>query len=161
MSVFDKSGETLEYTLNPQISLPPDPEPEPKPDEDSSPSGDGEAPSGDSGEAAETSGEADEDDLPSPQSLLLKISSTENLRQRVSFMNVAIKSVQRLDPESGGTPLEQQINFRKQLISELQKQVQEFSTREKNDPLYMTPKDFLTESFQMLSELTAQPQYLD
>ena len=58
-------------------------------------------------------------------------------------MNVAIRSVQRLDPESGITATEQQINFRKQLINELQNQVQEFSTREQNDPLYMTPKDFL------------------
>ena len=58
-------------------------------------------------------------------------------------MNVAIRSVQRLDPESGITSTEQQINFRKQLINELQNQVQEFSSREQNDPLYMTPRDFL------------------
>ena len=58
-------------------------------------------------------------------------------------MNVAIRSVQRLDPESGITATEQQINFRKQLINELQNQVQEFSSREQNDPLYMTPRDFL------------------
>lgn len=58
-------------------------------------------------------------------------------------MNVAIRSVQRLDPESGITATEQQINFRKQLINELQNQVQEFTSREQNDPLYMTPKDFL------------------
>lgn len=45
-------------------------------------------------------------------------------------MNVAIRSVQRLDPESGITATEQQINFRKQLINELQNQVQEFSSRE-------------------------------
>ena len=61
---------------------------------------------------------------------LLKISSTKSLRQRVNFMNVAIRSVQRLDPESGITATEQQINFRKQLINELQNQVQEFSSRE-------------------------------
>jgi len=96
VSVFDASGETLEYTLNPQISLPPDPKDDEK-------DGDSEGGSGDN-EDNSTDDSEEIDDTPSPQSLLVKISNTESLRQRVNYMNVAIKTVQRLDPESSGTP---------------------------------------------------------
>lgn len=78
-------------------------------------------------------------------------------------MSLAIKTVSRLDPqtETSESQLMQQINFRKQLMDELQNQVSEFSARDKNDPLYMTARDFLIESFAVLVELTAIPKYLD
>lgn len=78
-------------------------------------------------------------------------------------MSVAIKTVQRLDPEGSdsSSKTEQQINFRKQLIDEMSNQVYEFSGRDKSDALYMTPREFLLESFSVIVELTSEPKYLD
>lgn len=71
--------------------------------------------------------------------------------------------MQRVDVYSGVSPgdVKEMVNFRKQLIEELQKDVIEFSGRQKTDPLFMPARDFLIESFSLLSQLTAQPQYLD
>ena len=47
--------------------------------------------------------------------------------------------------------VKEQVNFRKQLIEELQKEVIEVSSRDTTDPLYMPARDYLIESFSLLS----------
>ena len=39
--------------------------------------------------------------------------------------------------------------------------MKEFAARDKNDPLFMTPRDFLHESLRIMVELTAEPAYID
>ena len=84
MAVFDTSGETLEHSLSPEISLPPEPEPS-DPADDSTPANDPSA-------SGRVEGD-DTDDLPSPQNLLVAIGDTESFAQRVNYMNVAIETV--------------------------------------------------------------------
>ena len=72
---------------------------------------------------------------------------------------MAVETVQKND--SGLDDAEEQTNFRRQLLAEIEKQVIEFSRHEVNDPLYMPARDFIIEQFRILSQLTAKPEYLD
>ena len=110
----------LEYTLKPQISLPPEPSPD---DDQASPTdpadsnedgedgedstadggssdGDNTAPADDSASDEADNNEAPVDAegarraLPNTQDLLKSIKSSNNFSQRVSYMNIAIETVQ-------------------------------------------------------------------
>ena len=87
----------------------------------------------------------------------------ESLTQRVSFMNIAIETVKRIDASAGLTTVnvEEQREFRRQLLREIEKQVIDFEAEGGSDPLYMSARDFQLESFSMLASLTSTPQYLD
>ena len=115
VAVFDASGESLEYPLKPQISLAPEPVPEePKPEdsegtEDETSTGDETNADDDTntdGEdaAVDDNQEAPVDEgarraLPSPNQLMKQIQSSKNFSQRVSYMNIAIETVQKIDED--------------------------------------------------------------
>lgn len=96
----------LEYTLKPQISLPP----EPSPDDDQASPADPDSNSDDDGEDSTTPDDSASDEvdnneapidaegarraLPNTQDLLKSIKSSNNFSQRVSYMNIAIETVQ-------------------------------------------------------------------
>ena len=96
----------LEYTLKPQISLPP----EPSSDDDQASPTDPDSNGDDDGEDSTTpddsaSDEVDKNEapidaegarraLPNTQDLLKSIKSSNNFSQRVSYMNIAIETVQ-------------------------------------------------------------------
>ena len=104
----------LEYTLKPQISLPPEPSPDDdqasptdpadsnEDGEDSTADGDNTAPAVDSASDEADNNEAPVDAdaegarraLPNTQDLLKSIKSSNNFSQRVSYMNIAIETVQ-------------------------------------------------------------------
>ena len=78
VAVFDKSGETIEYTLKPEISLAPEPEPVPEP---ADPSADGDAVVTDPAETDTEDGDVDvsngdsssADDVADTRTLISKI----------------------------------------------------------------------------------------
>ena len=78
-------------------------------------------------------------------------------------MNIAIETVKKIDSSAGLTTVNvgEQVEFRRQLLNEIEKQIIDFEAEAGADPLYMSARDFLIESFQMLSSLTSTPQYLD
>ena len=106
----------LEYTLKPQISLAPEPSPDDDQDSPTDPDGngdDGEDSTADDGSSDgdsttpddSTSDESDNSEapvdaegarraLPNTQDLLRSIKSSNNFSQRVSYMNIAIETVQ-------------------------------------------------------------------
>ena len=64
--------------------------------------------------------------------------------------------------------MEEQIDFRRELVDEMAKHVIQFQNDSgksdsvvSDDPLRMSPRDFIVESFQMLAQLTSSPEYLD
>ena len=59
--------------------------------------------------------------LPDPQRLLVRIRGTQNLSQRVNYMNVAIETVQRIDQSSTVTDASEQTEFRRQMLAEIEK----------------------------------------
>ena len=87
VAVFDTSGETLEHSLSPEISLPPEPEPADSADEE-----DEDTPANDPSASDPVDGD-DGEDLPSPLTLLVAVGDTESFAQRVNYMNVAIETV--------------------------------------------------------------------
>ena len=175
VQVFDASGEVLEYTLKPQISLPPESEPkdntdggtdDPESNQDST-NTDG------SDSTADTEENGGDDVAPADgarRSLhknIKEIQNSKNFSTRVNFMNIAIETIQSVDDSttSGGTQQsssgfskEEHIEFRKELIVEIEKNVIQFQNEGgqsdsvvSDDPLRISPRDFITESFQMIA----------
>ena len=69
-------------------------------------------------------------------------------------MNVAIETIQQIDY----TDDSEQTEFTRQMIYEIEKQITEIengSPDSHTDPLQMSTRDFIVESFQMLASLTS------
>ena len=96
VEVFDASGEVLEYTLKPQISLPPE----------SSGDGDSSADSDDSGDSTNNDPSDDNEAIADGARRSLKkniqeIKESSNFSTRVSFMNIAIETIQNIKTTDG------------------------------------------------------------
>ena len=82
-------------------------------------------------------------------------------------MTIAVETVNQIDINSNDVvnevDIEEQISLRKELLNEMSKQTTEIRDRENNpvDPLSLSTRDFIMESFGMLAQLTSSPQYLD
>ena len=95
VEVFDASGEVLEYTLKPQISLPPE----------SSGDGDSSSDSDSSNDSGDSSNNNSSDNSEAPvdgarRSLnrnIKEIKNSNNFTTRVSFMNIAIETIQNIE----------------------------------------------------------------
>ena len=73
--------------------------------------------------------------------------------QRVNYMLIAVETV-TTPGFTNKVDVSEQIAFRKELLGEMEKEIIEFVTMAGSDPLYMSTRDFLIETFSMLEQLT-------
>ena len=79
-------------------------------------------------------------------------------------MSIAIDSVQQIPSESVGLTdidVDEQVAIRREIVDEMQIQVEEFNSSKISDPLFISYEDFLKEQFQIMAQLTSKPQFLD
>lgn len=116
ISVSDASGETLEFVMTPEILAE-------RPPEDP-----------DTNDEADTTDLVDANFLQdgetfSPLNLLTDLKAQKNINQRVSYMQTAIATNQKISPQQD-TPVvkEDQIRFRKELLVEMESQIKAYQS---------------------------------
>ena len=70
----------------------------------------------------------------------------QNFNQRVNFLSIAVEAVERIDAGDGisSAGVESQLQYRRDLIEEIQKQIIDFETKEdQSNPLIMPAKDLI------------------
>ena len=92
------------------------------------------------------------------------IKQTDELNEKVDYMNTAVSQSLTdpalIDESELQERLDEHIEFRNSLLEVIEAEIIEYQNKEE-DYLYLSSRDYLVETVQMVSDLTSFPEYMD